>query len=225
MRGYVLAGGESSRMQRPDLPQDKALLLLGGQTLLERALATLAHVCPEPQILCGSKDRCARLRHLGPTLVDEVLLAGPLGGLHAALADARKHEAAWALITPVDLPRMSAALLHAFVQAGQCSGAGVACLRAVGIVQPLPVLLHTSAEPFLRTALHAGERKLRPVLQGVAKQIGDCSGIFLTDVETFGFPAEAAEACFRNLNTPDDFDGAQQDETLRTGLHQSKHGG
>lgn len=225
IRGYVLAGGESSRMQRPDLPRDKALLVLGSETLLERALATLSAICPYPLILCGGAERCDRFRHLGPTVPDHVMLAGPLGGLHAALWDARQQRAAWVLVTPVDLPWMSVAVLRSFMVRALASGAGAVCLRAANTVQPLPLLLSTAAEPFLLAALHAGERKLRPVLRNLGQQCGDRTGLHLIEIESLEPSAGTAEVCFRNLNTPEEFQAAQQDETLRIGLHQSKHGG
>lgn len=93
------------------------------------------------------------------------------------------------------------------------------------MVQPLPVLIQAAGVPVLQAALHAGERKLRPVLQQVGMQCGDRSGLHLIAAETLSVSGEAVEACFRNLNTPEDFEAAELDETLRTGLHQSKHGG
>jgi len=50
---FVLAGGQSTRMGR-----DKALLLLGGQTLLERALALAHRIAPRVAVL-GSREKYA----------------------------------------------------------------------------------------------------------------------------------------------------------------------
>lgn len=223
--GYVLAGGESSRMQGSGLPRDKALLVLGRQTLLERALATVAEVCPDPRILCGTEERCTRLQHLGPTVADLVALAGPLGGLHAALHDARSRGAAWALVTPVDLPWMPSAVLRAFLQSARTSNAGAACMHVEGTPQPLPLVIETEAEHFLAAALRAGERKLMPVLQSIAERCGNRLGMFLVEADEL-LPGRRAGGCwFRNVNTPEDFAAVQGDETLGSAAHQSKHGG
>lgn len=224
VQGYVLAGGESSRMQREDLPRDKALLRLGGTTLLERAMTVLGKVCVGPKILCGVAERCARLGHAGVTVPDRVLLAGPLGGLHAALFDARENQSAWILVTPVDLPWMSADLLEAFLLEALTAQAPVACMREAGRVQPLPVILHADAEPFVYAALLAGERKLRPVLESAAERCGARTGLLLLDVEQIALPGDTS-VCFRNVNTPEDFHDVQRDETPGGGLHLSTHGG
>ncbi len=223
--GYVLAGGESSRMQRSDLPADKAMLVLGGKTLLERALGTLAEVCPNPRILCGTQQRCGRLQHLGPTVLDRVHHSGPLGGLHAALIDARSQGAAWVLLTPVDLPWMSSAALAAFVDAAVACGAAASCMRAEGLVQPLPLLVHVDAESLVALALQSGERKLLRALRDVSNRAGKLPGLCAVDVENFSIEAEERTNWFRNVNTPEDYAAAQQNETLGSAAHQSKHGG
>ncbi len=223
--GYVLAGGESSRMQRNDLPRDKALLKLGGITLLERALATLAQACPDPRILCGSEERCARLRHLGLTVPDGVLLAGPLGGLDAALRNARGGGVAWTLVLPVDLPWMPSAVLSAFLRCAQASGADVACMRHEGSLQPLPVAIRTDAGSLLTAALMAGERKLMPVLRSIGEGCGTQAGLFIIDAEALVPSSTTKTYWFRNVNTPADFEAAQHYETLGSALHQNNYGG
>ena len=51
-RGYVVAGGQSSRMGR-----DKARLAWGGTTLIEHAIALAREVTPDVRVLCGPRPR------------------------------------------------------------------------------------------------------------------------------------------------------------------------
>jgi molybdopterin-guanine dinucleotide biosynthesis protein A len=84
MMGAVLAGGQSRRFG-----SDKALAMLGGVPLIERAVAALAPWCDEVVIVGGEREGITALRDWpAPGL-------GPLGGIAAALrhADARGHAA------------------------------------------------------------------------------------------------------------------------------------
>ena len=73
---FILAGGRSSRMG-----SDKALLTVGKQTLLERALHTAAAVA-NTVFIAGPRDRYAQY---GEVVEDVFPDCGPLGGIHAAL--------------------------------------------------------------------------------------------------------------------------------------------
>lgn len=222
VRGYVLAGGESSRMRGPGLPQDKASLVWRGQTLLERASLLLQNVCETSRVLCGTKERCARLK-LGLSGVEDRFKGmGPLGGLEAALADAEEHAALWVLIVPVDLPYLTASLLDVFVSRALASQASASCLRAAGFTQPLPALVHVEALPSVQALLLAGHRRVLPSLMNVAQQIRPEFG--LAAIEASDIPCISNSHWFWNVNTPEDLDLMEQSETSQTGLHQSTYG-
>ena len=212
IRGYVLAGGESSRMQAPGLPRDKALLTLHDETLLQRSLRTVAAACGGAAILCGMPERCERFAAYGRTVADESSQCGPLGGLDAALQDAAGGGAVAVLVVPVDLPLLPATLLHAMLQ---CAGnAPVTCLRVEDFVQPLPCLVRTEAALYVRNALRAGERKLLPVLRAIAQQRTGADapdgsdGMRILDAEDFATHSGEAAAWFQNMNTPEDLPSA-----------------
>ena len=76
----LLAGGKSSRMGR-----DKALLEIDGEPLWRRQLATLRALEPEQLMVSGPP------RGEGETVADEIEDAGPLGGVAAALPNARRR--------------------------------------------------------------------------------------------------------------------------------------
>ncbi len=60
MNGFVLAGGQSTRMGR-----DKALMMLDGRTLVERALELLGGLGLDARI-CGSRPDLARFAEVVP---------------------------------------------------------------------------------------------------------------------------------------------------------------
>ncbi|MBN8501440.1 MAG: molybdenum cofactor guanylyltransferase [Sphingomonadales bacterium] len=89
--GAVLAGGKSTRFG-----SDKALAELAGETLLVRAVDRLAGWC-EKVVVVGRKQAPA------PTLPDRPRAGmGPLGGLAAALYDARDEGYELVLTCGVD---------------------------------------------------------------------------------------------------------------------------
>jgi molybdopterin-guanine dinucleotide biosynthesis protein A len=106
VEGAILAGGDSRRMGR-----DKALLPIGGRTLLEAVAEALAPVV-------------GRIRIIGRGLAPELPLVGaqpdlypgrgPLSGIHAALATA---EAERVLVVACDLPFVTTAFLRGLVEA------------------------------------------------------------------------------------------------------------
>jgi molybdopterin-guanine dinucleotide biosynthesis protein A len=203
--GYVLAGGQSSRMGR-----DKSLLRIGGYALLQMALHKLEQVCSDVSILCGSEAHGESLAPYGRVVVDRIGESGPLSGFDAALHDAREE---WLLIVPVDVPLLPAFAMQELVDQATDNGKpNVACFHAPGKLQPLPVVLHRSTREIVATALHQGRRTLLPVLRDAADAVcplGMCvlPAQEITDELT-------ASIWFTNVNTPDDFEAAK--ELLRT---------
>ncbi len=76
--GYVLAGGSSRRLGR-----DKALLEVGGMTLVERAVRTLEALGLEVRVVCGSEDQARRVQ--SPAILDRTPGQGPVMGIWSAL--------------------------------------------------------------------------------------------------------------------------------------------
>ena len=91
--GVVLAGGQSTRFG-----SDKALAEWRGQTLLDRAVATLAQQC-DAVIVAGRAEAPA------PIVPDRPRPGmGPLAGLNGALHHALAHGYDAVLSVPVDRP-------------------------------------------------------------------------------------------------------------------------
>lgn len=100
----LLAGGQSSRMGR-----DKAELLLGGQSLLERALDLLHSTRPTRLLLSGRTG-----------VPDLFPFSGPPGGLYSILDFLKQEDALDStplLLIPVDMPLLNRSLLLHLLQA------------------------------------------------------------------------------------------------------------
>ena len=182
--GYVLAGGKSLRMGR-----DKALLVLEGETLVERCLRKLSEVADEVAIAGGTEA----LARFGRVVPDAEPGCGPLGGIVAALAESRFE---WNVFVPVDVPFVPVECLKELVAAAMDSGeAGMA--RVDGELQPLCAVYPKTMLPGLRRELDAGRGK-------VVLAVAAAGPVRVVDF--------ADARWFRNVNTPEEFAAAQAEK-------------
>ncbi len=100
--GYVLAGGSSRRFG-----QDKALLEVGGITLVERAVNTLEALGLEVRVVCGSEDQARLIK--SPSILDRTPGQGPLMGIWSALQHSDHQNNCFLCC---DMPLLSSKLLH-----------------------------------------------------------------------------------------------------------------
>lgn len=166
--------------------RDKALLPYRGVTLLEHALQTLRVVTADARILCGPTLRYRDFNV--PVVIDEVCGAGPLGGLYAALVDARRSDRERLLWMATDLPLVSSSFLARLVDG--LDHADVAMARTDGGFEPLCAAFNT--EPTLlavRRSLVAGRLKLTDAFDGLT---------------LLAMPGEAA--MFSNINSRAEYD-------------------
>lgn len=187
--GFVLAGGKSTRMGT-----DKASLSLEGQTLLERAIATLRTVASDVLIL-GSKQRYGLY---GQVVEDIYPDCGPLGGIHAALSSTRTRLN---LITAVDTPFLSSEFLKFMVSRANESRAIVTTPEIAGYTQPLCSVYSVEFRPIAEQALKAGTYKIVPLFPP-----GRTCVIAESEMAKFAFTPEM----FDNLNTPEDLERARR---------------
>ncbi len=177
--GVVLAGGASRRMGR-----DKALLMVGGETLAGRAARRLAAVCPEV-ILADAG------RHLLPGLpsVPDGPGRGPAAGLLGAAAACPDRPL---LVLACDLPRVPVPLL---THIALCAG-DLVLPRWEGGIEPLCALYRPRALAALAARVERGLFALHELAE-------DDLGIrWLEGAElaAFGRPEEM----FLNVNRPED---------------------
>jgi len=149
--GLVLAGGLARRMGGGD----KALLPIGGETILDRVLARFAPQCAG-MILNANGDPARFARFGLPVVADDIPdFAGPLAGILAGLDWAARHapEIEWIASVPGDcpfVPRDLVARLHgARVEAGTM----LACAKSGDWRHPVAGLWPVALREDLRRAL------------------------------------------------------------------------
>ena len=152
IRGYILAGGRSSRMGF-----DKRRLKIGGYSILERAGNLLEATLGRKPILAGDNlgpGLCRRYRNI----VDAASDKGPLGGLISCLRDCAPED--WALILPVDMPYISQIEIEALINSIN-NNTEVVALGSGGKIEPLVGLYRREALPFWECRLQSGELSLQ----------------------------------------------------------------
>lgn len=182
----IMLGGQSTRMGT-----DKALVTLGGKTLLERALERWCDYGGALQLSVGHEDR-AGLAPSGVTAVADVYpLRGPMGGLHAGL---RACDTEYLLLTAVDAPFVTCEMADQLLAEVENSGCEACVYILDGKPQPLFGLYRKSCLDVAEELLEAEENKM---------------GLLLRRVDTRYLTA-ADEVNFRNLNTPEELAEAEK---------------
>ena len=187
--GLVLAGGLARRMGGGD----KALIRIGEETILERALARFAPQCA--RVILNANGDPARFAPFGlPVVPDSVAgFAGPLAGVLAGLDWAAEHapDLAWVASVPGDcpfLPRDLASRLHA---AREEARTPLACARSGEWRHPVVALWSVARRGDLRRGLV--DEDLRKIEVWTARH-----GVAIAD-----WPTEPVDPFF-NVNTPED---------------------
>ena len=122
LRGLVLAGGQSRRMG-----QDKAGIVVAGNTLLERTVALLATHVADVHVSVRDAQRADPLRGKFSLITDQKENIGPAAGLLAA--HGKYDDAAW-LVVACDMPALQNAEISALIAARSCEFDAVAWLAA-----------------------------------------------------------------------------------------------
>ena len=153
--GFVLVGGDSSRMGR-----DKALLPLKSGLLIHEVAGKVADACGTVALI-GEPER---YRHLGiDCLADLRPRMGPLAGIETALESGRGELN---LIVACDMPGLDTDWLRRLLRKARESQAlCVASAERGAIVHPLCAVYGTNCLPLVRKALNAGQLRLLDVLR------------------------------------------------------------
>lgn len=179
--GFVLVGGESSRMGR-----DKALLPLSGRTLVESVAESVTQAAGSVTLV-GHPERYPHLPY--PAISDIEAQSGPLAGLVSAL---RHSGAPWNLVVACDMPALHSDLLARLLDAAEARDDHDAVIpqNPEGGWEPLCAVYHQRCLSVLIEALEARRLKLRTALSPLR-------------VTLLPFPAGD---WFRNANTPLDWE-------------------
>jgi len=208
--GFVLAGGQSSRMG-----QDKALLHFAGRPLIANALSILQSAGLPASIAGAGPSLASSFQAFAPIVADSEPGLGPLSGIVAALASTPARHA---VFLPVDLPFLPPSLLVYLLRHAQVTERAVTLVSVNGFVQTFPAILDRAALPALQAALVSGDHGCFSAFQAAAAALGQTvSHIAVEFLAQSGHVAHPGGLppvrWFLNLNTPSDLKRA---ETLAT---------
>ena len=183
IQGFILAGGQSSRMGT-----DKSQLTIRGLSFTDQIARELSEVAQRISLV-GHQPFSTL-----PAIPDVYPAWGALGGVHTAIASC---SARWAFVVACDFPLVTSELF-AHLASLRRDFEAVAPIQADKIPQPLCALYRV--EPCLAQAeslIKSGERKPIALLQSVR-----------TRWVAFDEIANLKEAAhfFDNINTPEDYE-------------------
>ncbi len=149
--GILLAGGRASRMGGGD----KGLRRIGGATILDRVIATMAHQCAG--LVLNANGDPARFAAYGlPVIADSLAgFQGPLAGVLAGLdwVAANRPDLAFAVSAPTDTPFLPSDLVARLQGARFEKGADIACASSASGAHPVIALWPVAIRGALRHAL------------------------------------------------------------------------
>jgi len=186
--GVLLAGGQSLRMGQAD----KFLLQHNNRTLLQHCL-DLARPQVGELVINANGDPTRLANYMLPIVPDLWPdHPGPLAGIISVMSWAQKARKrhAWLATFATDTPNFPAHLVLRLRQSIDANKSLVAVARSQEDAHYTFALWSMSLLPNLLEAFNSGERSLHRVIQQLKAN--------------YVFFAE--EACFFNLNTPDDWD-------------------
>jgi molybdopterin-guanine dinucleotide biosynthesis protein A len=200
--GLVLAGGLARRMGGGD----KAMITVGGVTILDRVLARLRPGCTG--IILNANGDPARFARFGlPVVADSVPdFAGPLAGILAGLDWAATHApgVTWIASAPGDCPFLPYDLVSRLHETRRKAGTPLACARSGEWRHPVAGLWPLALREELRRALV--EEGLHKIEVWTARY-----GIALAE-----WPITPVDPFF-NVNTPQDAMEAERMAQCDTG--------
>ena len=210
--GFVLAGGQSSRMGR-----DKALLEFAGKPLVLHALDRFreagisAMIAGAPSPAGAASPVRASLQAFAPIIEDASPGCGPLSGICTALSIISVR---YAVFLPVDLPLLPASLLVYLLHHAHVTGSAVTVSSVSGFAQTFPVVLDRAALPALQNELNSGRSGCFSAFQAASAAMNQPNSSVAVELlaQTGGIsdPLSLPPArWYLNLNTPDDLERAE----------------
>lgn len=199
IRGYVLAGGGSTRFGR-----DKALVEFGDTPLLLR-IVELAQTCASPVTVIANPEKYRHLHASLEIVEDRWPGEGPLGGIITALQHTAETDRAcrWNLILSCDMPFLSPEWLQYLVSRALTARTDTQIIlpHSAHGPEPLCACYRTDAADTLKNVFDTGIRKVTAALKQRATEVLD---------ESVWKRFDSAGRLFWNMNTPADFIEAQR---------------
>jgi len=176
----ILAGGKSKRMGT-----DKALLELGGISLLEKVISVCEAVCN--QILISSNN----FEHAVfgyPVIEDEIKNCGPIGGLYSCL---KKTTTNWNFVISVDSPFVEKDYIN-FLNSEKGDFDAIVPVHSKG-KEPLIAFYHKSCISEIEKRIQSGNFKMYDLVASLNTKLVD-SEKWLSKYPKL----------FQNINRPED---------------------
>lgn len=199
--GFVLAGGESSRMGK-----DKAQMTIGGMKLFERAVTALSEICHQRVSLVGRYGKYDPLStELDIAALSDLRVRGrnlpraPIMGLYTALT---KAKTPWITVLACDLPFVTGDLMTKL--SGFCLDEFDAVVPVQPDTRPQPLCAFYRREsclPAVERMLSAGDLKLQRLMSHVRTRFVD-----FEEISEFSGSAHF----FLNVNTIEDYKSAKK---------------
>ena len=187
--GVILAGGKSSRMG-----QNKALMALGGKRLVDRVVGVMHDVFHELLMVTNTPDVYA---DLGVPMVRDVWPEkGSLGGIYSAIYHVTTP---YCLVVACDMPFLQAAALRYLIT--QMTDYDVVVPDVLGELQTLHAI-------YSKACLQPIEHRLATNRLRIVSFFPDVRVRTVTASELQPYDPELL--AFQNLNTPEEFQAAEQ---------------
>jgi len=181
--GVILAGGASSRFG-----SNKALADCQGEPLISRVASVLEPLFSERLLVTNTPENYRFLDW--PMVGDSYREAGPLAGLHAALAAIKAERA---MVVACDMPNLNAAIIRFLCAQGKKWD--VVLPRLANGREPLHAVYHKRCLPLIARHLGQGQRKLWRLFADLkVREVAE--GEILTVVPDL--------STFHNVNHPED---------------------
>ena len=185
----ILAGGQGRRMQG----ENKALLRIGGERIVDRQLRSLRDIAAPVFIVAGDP---APFADLGVDIFPDLLPgAGPMGGVHTALTSS---PCARTIVVACDLPYLPIPLLRRLAEP---SDAQLVIPRSERGLEPLCAAWSASAAGVLARRIQSGELKMAAVVEELRVEV-----IEPADLASF----DPDGLLLVNVNTPHDYERARR---------------
>ncbi|MDX2196905.1 MAG: NTP transferase domain-containing protein [Cytophagales bacterium] len=182
MRGYILAGGKSSRMGT-----DKGMLAYGQHTMAAHIAATLSKCDIEVYIVSNHYDQNS-IQY--PIIKDIIPNLGPAGGIYSALIHT---DSAHNVILSCDTPFITMDSLL-YITNKYIPTYDTCVATENNKIHPLFGIYHKNCAEYFELCLKNNELKLQNIIKSLNCQYIDMS-----------MYAHSANNIFLNINTPDDY--------------------
>jgi len=157
--GVILAGGSSRR-----LPTNKAMERIGGKTLIERVVDTLAPLTTEVLVVVARSKQAVALPLPSSVRVvtDRYPGRGSLGGVFTGVEASAEP---WSLVVACDMPFLSVDLLRHLV--GESADVDAVVPRLKGQPEPLHALYSKACLTPMQRRLQAGDLKIASLFEAI----------------------------------------------------------